>query len=468
MAHDPPSPTTAFNTTPIELNQAIARYLESDKDLANFRLICRKTNDAVDGDWGSFWRARFREKFAFQDGPSNKELKKSYQRRTKQLRRGTGCDFFRGHKSREQDVLRVLLELIYVDSFRGRVEVDEHGRPWCMNQTLLLRFVLNSKILLNNRRAPRLGRKEPAHVNRLLAAIKLMCSHFLFQLEDLKHNLFAVEESQRVVYLATNSAPLYGGQGFTDVNMEWMLHCMHFFRHHMMNEEVASLFGAMEELTPKQKPSAWQEPLRKGAYALGNHWKGTYAFLEANEVAKLRKLSADQVGDVFLSDKNVDEGKIQSLELDFVEGSQLRWPEIFEKCLHSLRNTIPVAPTAQARNKPKPDPTQDNVQFTGTGVDLDDDFNAIGWLNPLPEQCGIPGWQRITFMKHFMDDFDQVEQDNLWAYEGVVLPGGRIILGRWWYASETVNFNNDYNGPFILWAVDEPDLEDYDESDGGC
>jgi hypothetical protein len=96
--------------------------------------------------------------------------------------------------------------------------------------------------------------------------------------------------------------------------------------------------------------------------------------------------------------------------------------------------------TAQGR-KPKVDPTMDNIQFTGTGVDLDDDFNAIGWLNPLPEQFGIPGWQRITFMKHFMDDFDQVEQDNLWAYEGVVLPGGRMILGRWWYASENVDFN---------------------------
>jgi hypothetical protein len=132
---------------------------------------------------------------------------------------------------------------------------------------------------------------------------------------------------------------------------------------------------------------------------------------------------------------------MKSLELDFVEGAQLRWPAIFEKRLHSLRNTVVTQPTTQGRNKPKQDAAQKNVQFTGTGIDLDDDFNAIGWLNPLPEQCGIPGWQRITFMKHFMDDFDQVEQDNLWAYEGVVLPGGRIILGRWWYASENVNFN---------------------------
>ena len=98
----------------------------------------------------------------------------------------------------------------------------------------------------------------------------------------------------------------------------------------------------------------------------------------------------------------------------------------------------------QGRSKSKQvteDLKASNIQFTGQGIDLDDDFSAIGWINALPPQAGIPGWQRITFMKHFMDDFDQVEQDNLWAYEGVVLPGGRMILGRWWYASDQVDFD---------------------------
>jgi hypothetical protein len=64
-----------------------------------------------------------------------------------------------------------------------------------------------------------------------------------------------------------------------------------------------------------------------------------------------------------------------------------------------------------------------------------------GWLNPLPEQSGIPGWQRITLMKHFQEVLDLSDPENHWAYEGVVLPGGRIILGRWWYASEEVDFD---------------------------
>lgn len=114
-----------------------------------------------------------------------------------------------------------------------------------------------------------------------------------------------------------------------------------------------------------------------------------------------------------------------------------------------MRNVRPQV-KAQGRTRPTKsvdagDPATDpgNLQFTGKGVDLDDDFEAIGWLNPLPDQHGIPGWQRITWMKHFEEDLKQVgpEPDNLWAYEGVVLPGGRIILGRWWYASGEIDFN---------------------------
>jgi hypothetical protein len=171
--------------------------------------------------------------------------------------------------------------------------------------------VLNSQILLNNRRPPSAGRGEPNFVEPALAAIKLICSHFLFEIEGAKHNVFAVEESQRVVYMATNTAPMYKGPMQMEVNMEWILHCLHFFRHHMMNQDTATLYDAMGELSTRQKPSAWQEPLRKGSYALSSHWKGTYSFLDIPEVKRLRKLSPDQVGDEYFCDKNVDEGKVQ-------------------------------------------------------------------------------------------------------------------------------------------------------------
>jgi hypothetical protein len=174
-----------------------------------------------------------------------------------------------------------------------------------------MNFVLNSKILLNDRRAPSPGRGEPDAIHPVLAAVKLMCSHFLFELEGAKHNVFAVEESQRVVYMATNTAPMYSGPTMTTVNMDWILHCLHFFRHHMMNKETATLYDALDELSPRQKPSAWQGPLRKGSYPLSRHWKGTYSFLHQPEIDKIRELTSDEAGDKYFCDKNVDEGKVQ-------------------------------------------------------------------------------------------------------------------------------------------------------------
>ena len=69
-------------------------------------------NNAIDADNGSFWRYRFREKYAFKEGLPNKELRRVYQRRSKALRRGTALNFFRGYKRREQAALEVLRDLV--------------------------------------------------------------------------------------------------------------------------------------------------------------------------------------------------------------------------------------------------------------------------------------------------------------------------------------------------------------------
>ena len=44
----------------------------------------------------------------------------------------------------------------------------------------------------------------------------------------------------------------------------------------------------------------------------------------------------------------------------------------------------------------------------------------------------------MTMMKYFDDDTDPtgIDLNALWAYEGVVLPGGQIAVGRWWSPSE--------------------------------
>ncbi|CAG5156861.1 uncharacterized protein ALTATR162_LOCUS4654 [Alternaria atra] len=455
-----PSTATAFNSLPIELNKAIGHELEDDKDIAIYRLVCHATNDAIDADRLSFWRAKYREKYDFKDCLTNLQLRRIYQRRSKQLRRGINYPFFHGDRQGERQVVNMLKDMI-VESFQGATQVDEHGRLRCKNYAHILNFILKSRLLNNDRRAPNAPPAVLMHINDGLAAVKLVCSQFVFNLEGLEHNVFAFEESQHAVYLSAAAAPLFT-KDHTKLNLGWMLHAMNFFRHHMMNKNARTLFDKIEELDATQKPSAWREQLENGAQPLSRYWKGTYSFLDNSEVQKLRRQGP---GKQVYIDKNVDEGKIQSLELAFAQdsvltdGRQLPWPPVFEDRLHSLENdTTEQGIKTQGRSAAKP--TTSSIQFEGKGEDLEDKYMALGWLNTLPPQGGIPGWQRITFMKHFTQDYDHPNEDNLWAYEGVVLPGGRIILGRWWFASEQGHPSLEYNGPFILWAIDEPDLED--------
>jgi hypothetical protein len=174
---------------------------------------------------------------------------------------------------------------------------------------------LNSKILLNDRRPPgnagRLGKGEKNGISALLAAVKIMCSPLLFEHEKLRHHVFAVEELQRIVYASTNKAPIFQGPSLMDINMEWIMKCLDFFRHFMMNKEASALSDAIKELPALQKPTAWQEPLKKGCVPLGRHWKGTYSFLDPKHQKKLRALPDDEYHDAYYNDHNIDEGKIQ-------------------------------------------------------------------------------------------------------------------------------------------------------------
>jgi len=219
------------------------------------------------------------------------------------------------------------------------------------------------------------------------------------------------------------------------------------------------------------------------------------------------------------------EGLFQSLTLDFADKDEagVPWPDIFERHLDSLthrstqrlaaaskvpasKNETPIKNTAQTRAQTRSgdprrpsldeepvDPRSLSFQFSGGGYDAED-FMATGWLNPLPSQNNIPGWMRWTMMKFFVNlseggsssgdfdpfnveevnynhhaiDYDNIDDEALWAYEGIVLPGGQIVVGRWWCADDSdpgvglgktpapaTGEGECYSGPFLFWCVDE-------------
>ena len=178
------------------------------------------------------------------------------------------------------------------------------------------------------------------------------------------------------------------------------------------------------------------------------------------------------------------------------------------RCLNSYRNDTPYSPppkrSQMARGQalitpptspgpipcgssPVPQTGTDYLPFTGVGVE-GDPYVFAGNLHALPPQYGVPGWQRISFLKCFpaINDhsssnfveanpclnpfypradgtFWDIDELDLWAYEGVVLPGGKIIVGRWWNVADP-DGKRECTGPFIFWNV-PGDLEDFNEYD---
>jgi hypothetical protein len=95
-------------------------------------------------------------------------------------------------------------------------------------------------------------------------------------------------------------------------------------------------------------------------------------------------------------------------------------------------------------------------QFWGTCRGKHGHF--FGRIHAMIPQQGIHGFQRMTMMKFYTkvdENGDQIyDPDQVWAFEGCVLPGGRISVGRWWDSCADPNAFTTQSGPFLWWNVD--------------
>jgi len=104
--------------------------------------------------------------------------------------------------------------------------------------------------------------------------------------------------------------------------------------------------------------------------------------------------------------------------------------------------------------------------FFGTSKDTKPG-HLYGRTHALPPQHGIPGFQRISFVKFCYEvqaDFQQYDPSQIWGYEGCVLPGGRVIVGRWMDLTgqdgdAIQDPVDEFSGPFIYWNIDESSAE---------
>jgi len=297
----------------------------------------------------------------------------------------------------------------------------------------------------------------------LLYTIQCVLAPLLFYFDDWhRKNQSSFHEAQQIVYLDNVTAPILTGANGQSVNMSWLLKNIQFWRHHFLTEgePLCPHFEALEDY---ERPDFWSHQLSQGTRMLGHHWKGSYAFVDRAEIDIVRQgLSGQgntpQVQDKLNGEEDPD-SPFQSVDLALCDtDDSSTWNREFESHLNSLKTPHTKART-RAQKSATGGPDASNIdfstasfRFSGEGTDYEEDFHMEGWLNPLPPQNGIPGWQRVTMMKYFVEQAGGIDMDALWAYEGIMLPGGKIMIGRWWCPSDGTG-PQMYSGPFILWNV---------------
>lgn len=132
-----------------------------------------------------------------------------------------------------------------------------------------------------------------------------------------------------------------------------------------------------------------------------------------------------------------------TLFFDIHAQPRLQIPRYAELLLHS---------TAPPQNSPSP-----SLPFFGLGYD-GSHYHFNGRIAALTPQQSIPGFQRVSMLKYLPDKTGRygVGHTQFWAFDGAVLPGARIMLGRWWDpVREPLPDGGSYCGPFIFWAVED-------------
>lgn len=347
------------------------------------------------------------------------------------------------------------------------------------NLNRLIAFLKSTNILTtifrpanHSSRAGQLTRPDP-----FLHTIRVICAPALLGLDEhFIHDHYGFPDCQQAVYSSATTYPFFTGRCGLDIDMELVLRNINFWRYHMVRQAEQTLFTAFAQLGEDERPQWWTSQLQQGGHTLGKYWKGSYAYLDPEVLEELRERSdkedyAIPIQDIFAGEDAAF--SFQDMELHTVEDRKMIWPQDFERILNSLTPPPPRSPEGvrtRAQKRSGKGGTLEEIEkfrpmsfrFNGSGSDAEEPFLASGWLNPLPPQQGIPGWQRLTMMKYFEVEDDEesagvyganIDWDALWAYEGVVLPGGKIVVGRWWSPNSGVE-EDQYSGPFVLWCVD--------------
>ncbi|KFY51008.1 hypothetical protein V496_09025 [Pseudogymnoascus sp. VKM F-4515 (FW-2607)] len=444
-------PVTVLLDLPLEIQQNIIGFLPSDKDVNNYGAACKVLRACVGP---IVWQQRFLRVFDNIPGADPVKLQAQYKKRQGIAKRFVSYEdkTLTGKKA----CLEMIKEMIIESNahvVRGE-EDDEFVNG--LNHRFFVEYFQymapdgrhKGTDLLENA-AGSVDRPNPKRVLRSLPmVIKLCFVHLILHPDfcNIRTNVFLASQEQ--VYTCLTKEPLFLGKNKYQINMPWLLHAVNFFKFHFKTPDGEGILAHMyQQLDKDELPKAWTGKVRSGTQKLGPHWKGAFTFLHEDDLEHFRL--GNLYGNVVDETTDGNNG-FQDLTLfsDLKNAPPLAYPPAIDEWLQG-------SPKGEYTDGVSGEKVMPKVQdFFGLGRS-DVEYYLHGRMHALPPQEGIPGFQRVSMLKYLPCPHGVYGTDHTtyWAYEGCVLPGNQIMLGRWWSPNGSMERGLTYCGPFIFWRV---------------
>ncbi|KAJ9198493.1 hypothetical protein DTO021D3_5164 [Paecilomyces variotii] len=444
---------SALLTLPIEIIEDIAFLLEDDKDLINLSLTCTSLNAILLSTTSSIWRRRFKEKYDLPRGKSSAQIKFEYQTRSIVLSQAVS---FKDGESGQQKLWLEVIQLLLEESFSSPYTSD--GSVVSRNLTRIREVIPKSSFL--ERPISGFAVRRPDVCSDAFCAVQLCLTYLSLDL-NLSYRCLRTDYDIASVY-SYGSAPENVFISIEELDLRKLLHIRNFWQRHLVNPDEGTFHKSFASLCEEKRPQPWTECIHHNI-TLGSSWLGYYSCIHPRP-PDLNSLQDRQTcADL---DTHWTDILPLHLHLHLIHDSDEEWPALFD-------NIIPLlGPDSRRR------------YFRGLQClhSLNDrtSYPVRGLIEQiLSSQGGLRGWTRICFTiynpnrellklipsedneENAEDQQEEVRfpdeewppiswSDFHWAfgYEGVVLPGGNIMFGKWINMLETSD-----SGPFVFWCI---------------
>ncbi|KAH9222638.1 hypothetical protein DL95DRAFT_505701, partial [Leptodontidium sp. 2 PMI_412] len=471
-----------------QIHQLIALFLPEDKDIQNYGLICKKTNSSITN---SVWRKRFSMFFDDVAGLSPKDAAEKYAFRKHVSTKWTCFDLnqhgglitknIREIQGRNQlDLLNVFRGLL-LESKASTVQnpyygyIDVEGKNLEFIRKLLsgsevdiIDSVFNTSFDKDTNDSSGFNKVVTANdKNTLVYVIQLILTPFSLDPGLCNSKVGHFDISQYQAYSTAKLQPVFTGLYKQVVNIRWLLHVVNFFKFHLKSDGEGLLEHEYRILEHDEFPQFWTGHIKGGTQPLARHWKGVHMYMEENTLASLRGWDGQK--SVVHTDSLDGNESFEDMDVFFDTADKppsYVWPENFEALLGSNPFEDPAQQRRAKRAKVSMDSTPGVKQFWGS-CRGSQRGHVYGRVHALTTQQGFHGFQRLTMMKYYTkqdaNGHDIYDPFQAWCYEGCVLPGGRLIVGRWWSALGDPNSSTTNSGPFLWWNTHRSGEEEIKE-----